>query len=266
MRIDWNDAISSSIIDAMASAPIVAARAELPLVFSVVFLGLLAGILTTIAGQGGGLMLLLACSSMLGPHAALAVTAPALLFGNLHRSILLRGHIDRSVAGARSSPARSRARSSAVSSSDYSGVGAPRHPCRDDRHRGRESRRRLPLRGAAPCADPYGDAPRRDDRHVGRGRGALRASAPLFRALRPSVRGDIERDRPLHAPRPGGRLRGLGPVLATLVLPTIAITVAIFAGNAIGDRLRGFFSERLTSILEYGTLVVCVVLSVAGLG
>src|SRR6188472_908814 len=61
-------------------------------------LGLVAGVLTTIAGQGGGLLLLLACSALLGPHEALAVTAPALLLGNLHRSTLLRAHIDRTIA------------------------------------------------------------------------------------------------------------------------------------------------------------------------
>ena len=35
-------------------------------------LGLCAGVLTTLAGQGGGLFLLLLCSLLVGPHAALA--------------------------------------------------------------------------------------------------------------------------------------------------------------------------------------------------
>src|SRR5689334_20783752 len=61
-------------------------------------LGLGAGVLTTIAGQGGGLVLLLACSAIFGPHAALAVTAPALLMGNLHRAFMLRAYVDRKVA------------------------------------------------------------------------------------------------------------------------------------------------------------------------
>src|SRR4051812_29179882 len=64
-----------------------------------VVLGLLAGVLTTLAGQGGGLFLLLGCSLLLGPHAALAITAPALLIGNLHRAVLFRRFIDRRVAG-----------------------------------------------------------------------------------------------------------------------------------------------------------------------
>src|SRR5690242_15015921 len=63
-----------------------------------VLMGLVAGVLTTIAGQGGGLLLLLACTAALGPHQALAVTAPALLFGNLHRAVMLRAHAHRPTA------------------------------------------------------------------------------------------------------------------------------------------------------------------------
>ena len=39
-----------------------------------VALGVLSGILTTLAGQGGGLMLLLAASALLGPHAVTRFT------------------------------------------------------------------------------------------------------------------------------------------------------------------------------------------------
>jgi hypothetical protein len=72
---------------------------------------------------------------------------------------------------------------------------------------------------------------------------------------------------------------GLGLFSVGLILPTVFVTGAIFAGNALGDRIRTAFlsgneddpakiaaaAKRMT-ILEYGTLVVCVVLSVAGLG
>lgn len=71
----------------------VSAYACLPL------LGLLAGVLTTIAGMGGGLVLLAAIAVLFGPHAALAWTAPALLLGNLHRVVLYRRHVDRRAAG-----------------------------------------------------------------------------------------------------------------------------------------------------------------------
>lgn len=56
-------------------------------------LGFVAGTLTMLAGQGGGLVLLLALSRLFGPHAALALSAPALLVGNLHRAWLCRDAI-----------------------------------------------------------------------------------------------------------------------------------------------------------------------------
>lgn len=63
-------------------------------------LGVLAGVLTTIAGLGGGILLQVALSLAVGPRVALAVTAPALLVGNLHRALIYRAHIDRGVARA----------------------------------------------------------------------------------------------------------------------------------------------------------------------
>lgn len=63
-------------------------------------LGVAAGVLTTIAGMGGGMLLLLALSAAWGPHRALAVTAPALLVGNLHRLWMYRRDVDWGVARA----------------------------------------------------------------------------------------------------------------------------------------------------------------------
>jgi uncharacterized membrane protein YfcA len=62
-------------------------------------LGLLAGLITTLAGLGGGLMLVLSLALLHDPHTALVVTAPALLLGNLHRLTLFRGHLSLDVAG-----------------------------------------------------------------------------------------------------------------------------------------------------------------------
>jgi len=61
-------------------------------------LGLGAGALTTIAGLGGGMMMVLVLSIVWDPQAALAVTAPALLLGNAHRVWLFRGQVDRRLA------------------------------------------------------------------------------------------------------------------------------------------------------------------------
>src|SRR5262245_39059853 len=57
-------------------------------------LGLVAGTLTTIAGLGGGQLLVLALAAFIGPRDALIVSAPALLLGNLHRILLYRDHLD----------------------------------------------------------------------------------------------------------------------------------------------------------------------------
>ncbi len=65
---------------------------------SLVLLGLLAGLVTTVAGMGGGLFLIVALGVTRGPHVALALTAPALLLANLHRAWLFRAHLDRGVA------------------------------------------------------------------------------------------------------------------------------------------------------------------------
>lgn len=56
----------------------------------VLLLGLAAGAMTTLAGLGGGLMLVLALSVLVDPWYAVAITAPALLVGNLHRLIMYR--------------------------------------------------------------------------------------------------------------------------------------------------------------------------------
>jgi uncharacterized membrane protein YfcA len=61
-------------------------------------LGVGAGILNTITGFGGGVLLTLALASLLGPSAALVVAAPALAVGHVHRAFGYREHIDRRVA------------------------------------------------------------------------------------------------------------------------------------------------------------------------
>lgn len=62
-------------------------------------LGVAAGALSTVAGMGGGILLVLSLSLVGGPLRALAVTAPALLLGNVHRLWLFREALDRRVAG-----------------------------------------------------------------------------------------------------------------------------------------------------------------------
>lgn len=65
---------------------------------SLAALGVVAGALTTVAGLGGGLMLVAVLSVLRGPHAALTLTAPALLLGNVHRVWMFHRAIDRAYA------------------------------------------------------------------------------------------------------------------------------------------------------------------------
>lgn len=59
-------------------------------------LGVAAGAVTTLAGLGGGLVVVVA-AAWFGPHAALALTAPALAISHLHRAWLLRSRLDRRI-------------------------------------------------------------------------------------------------------------------------------------------------------------------------
>jgi uncharacterized membrane protein YfcA len=61
-------------------------------------LGMTAGVLTTLAGLGGGLLLVVTLSLYWDPRTALAVTALALFVANGHRLLLFRRHVDGRVA------------------------------------------------------------------------------------------------------------------------------------------------------------------------
>ncbi len=61
-------------------------------------LGIAAGILTTIAGMGGGLLLVSVVGVLRGPHEALAITSPALMLSNVQRTWMYRASVDKRVA------------------------------------------------------------------------------------------------------------------------------------------------------------------------
>src|SRR5438045_2862535 len=128
-------------------------------------LGIASGILTTLAGQGGGMALLLACSALFGPRFAIALTTPALLLGNLHRAALFRAAV-------------------------------------------------VPVLAHAARIVSYG------------AQGSFRTE---------------------H------------------VAPALVLTAALLVGNAIGERLRIFLTDRATRRLELAALFACAGLSVAGL-
>jgi uncharacterized membrane protein YfcA len=232
-------------------------------------LGLAAGALTTVAGQGGGLLLLLACSAILGPHEALAITAPALLLGNLHRAALLRTHIDRAIA--------LRMIAGAVPGALVGGLLAGVTPAWVLRAlllaitavaiakalgfvRFNVSRKAL-----APAGVLIGGM-------TGTSGGAGVLFAPVLLSAGLTGRAFVATSSAVALATHVGRVAGyagLGLFSRSLVGPTLAVTVAIFAGNALGDQLRTRLVRaglKSTTPIEYATLVVCVLLSVAGLG
>jgi hypothetical protein len=58
-------------------------------------LGVLAGMVTTLAGMGGGMVLVLGLALLWDPTTALAATGPALLLGNVHRLWMYLEDLDR---------------------------------------------------------------------------------------------------------------------------------------------------------------------------
>jgi len=228
-------------------------------------LGLGAGVLTTLAGQGGGLVLLLACSTIVGPHAALALTAPALLLGNLHRATLLRSSIDRPIAA--------RVIAGALPGAVAGGLVAGITPAW-------ALRTLLVLMTGLAVAKAVGlirfEVPRAALAPAGffvggmtgtsGGAGVLFAPMLLSTGLR--GRAFVATVSVVAVAAHVGRVAGyagLGMFTRSLLLPTALVTLAIFAGNALGDRLRRHLTERHTAVLELSTLVVCVSLSVMGL-
>jgi len=232
-------------------------------------LGLGAGLLTTVAGQGGGLLLLLATSAIQGPHAALAITTPALLFGNLHRAAILRREVNRSVAG--------RMVLGAVPGALLGGVAAGLLPVLVLRlvmvalttiaiaKAVGWVRFTIAPRALTPAGFLVGLT-------TGASGGAGVLLAPVLLSLGLSGRAYVATGAvvavAMHVGRVAGYV-GLGLFSRQLAVWTVVVTLAIFAGNALGGRAQAFLQARSRTwqaALEYGTLALCVALSVAGLG
>ncbi|MFT4625178.1 MAG: putative membrane protein YfcA [Myxococcota bacterium] len=65
---------------------------------AIIGLGLLAGIVTTLAGMGGGMVLVLGLALFMDPTVALAASGPALLLGNGHRLWMYFAELNRPIA------------------------------------------------------------------------------------------------------------------------------------------------------------------------
>jgi uncharacterized membrane protein YfcA len=229
-------------------------------------LGLSAGVLTTLAGQGGGLFLLLLCSVLVGPRAALAITAPALLLGNLHRAVLFRRLIDRGVAG--------RVILGAVPGAFAGGFLAGKLPewvlhvllvgitALSVARALRWLTFEVPRSALGPAGFVIGAMT-----GTSGGAGVLFAPVLLSSGLRgaafvgtiATVAFATHAGRVVAYASSGLFTRGLVPTI-------LVVALAITLGNALGERARARLSDSTTVRLEYGVLVVCVGVSLLGLG
>ena len=234
----------------------------------VIALGLAAGALTTVAGLGGGQLLVLALAALTTPHQALLLTAPALLVGNVHRGAMLRAHIVWPTALAFSL--------GAIPGGFFGGLVASALPAWVVHVlmgvmtlvavvRAFAGKRAIPVSRIPPVA------------LVGGGfvLGAVCASssgaglilAPLLLLTGVGGRSYVATAAICAAVLHGGRLLGYaagGMLDVGSLLPSAGLAAAIIAGNVLGERYRRSIPARLEPWIEQGTLVACVTLVVVG--
>jgi uncharacterized membrane protein YfcA len=225
-RIDWADDCRGPIIEAMDAM----AGAGLAIVLPA--LGLVAGVLTTISGQGGGLVLLLACSALAARMIAGAV--PGAFAGGLVAGWLPGGALEVVLVVL-----------TAVAVAKATGL----------------LRFSVPSGALAPAGLGLGMI-------TGTSGGAGILLAPVLLSAGLSGTSFVATASAIAVAMHVGRVVAYGVtglLSAELVRPTLLLTCAIFAGNALGGRIRAGLGPRASVRLEYGVLVTCVLLSLAGL-
>lgn len=228
-------------------------------------LGLLAGMLTTVAGLGGGVLLVLALSLLTSPAEALATTSPALLVGNLHRLVVGRRDVDRAVArplalGALPGSALGGLLAVAIPTVVLEALLVATTAFALARAFGY-----LSFKPGARALMPAGFAIGMATATTGGGALLL---APLMLATGLTGARYVATAAGIAVAIHIGRLFGYGAgglvSHATLVAAAI-LAAAILLGNAIGQRLRRHIDARTGARLELGVLLVCVALALAGL-
>jgi uncharacterized membrane protein YfcA len=226
--------------------------------------GLVAGALTTVTGAGGGVFFILAMSLFIGPHAALAASAPTLLVGNAHRLVLYRGQVEGRTARA--------VVAGALPASLIAGAMTVSLPAA-------ALRVLLLLVVAYAVARAFGRLAWKPHRALfmpaGMLVGAVSATsggagllvAPLLLSTGLTGKAYVGTSAAIALATHVGRLLGYGSrgLLTSEVLVIAAIaTSAVVCGNFLGDRSRALLDARRTSLLEHGTLAVCGLLAVLG--
>jgi uncharacterized membrane protein YfcA len=229
-------------------------------------LGLAAGILTTIAGLGGGFLLLVAMSLLSDPMTALAATSPALLASNAHRGFLFRQHVSRRVA----LPFALGAAPGGIAGGLLAGS-LPPHALHAimvgvallgiTRALGWWSLR-VPPAAIAPAGFFVGAM-------TGTSGGAGILAGPVL--LASGLRGDpyvatiAVAAVAMHSGRLGAYVASGEVTRSTLVMAAV-LFVALAAGNLVGRRIRSWFAEATKLRVEIAALVACVLLSLIGVG
>lgn len=229
-----------------------------------VALGLVAGILSTVAGMGGGLFLIAVIGVLKGPHLALVLTSPALFVSNVHRTFMYRREVDWRVAGT--------VAAGAVPGALLGGLLLPAIPdlvitlllvitttLAILRARGlfKIQPRRGSLLGAGAGVGALAS--------TSGGAGLLLSPVLLATGLTGAafVGTTSACAVAMHLGRIGGYAGG-GLLTLELVRPILALLVGLLAGNLVGQRLRTQVPEGSEPKVELGALVVSTALAVLG--
>ncbi len=232
-----------------------------------VFFGVLAGSLTSMAGLGGGILLLLGLSLVWPPAVALATTAPAMLLSNMHRWWMLRTDVDRSIAKGFAL--------GAVPGSFVGGLLVSRMPDAVLRWlmvvmTAFAVGRALKLYEWRPRA--WAMVP------AGAGIGAISAAVggagllvgPLYIAAGLTGKRFVATIASAAVALHVGRVvaYGLGGLVTReTLLRGAVLTVSLVVGNVVGLKMRErWLNDARAQKLEIASLLVCVVLSLAGVG
>ena len=230
-------------------------------------LGALSGALTTMAGLGGGILLLIALSLAWGPTAALAATAPALLVGNLHRLWMFRRSLDRRVAlafiaGALPGSIAGGALAARIPEDILAWLMVAMTAAAVSRALGLWSWQPRPSL-LLPAGFGIGVL-------TGTSGGAGVLVAPLLLSTGLTGTAYIATGAACSVAMHTGRVLSYGAgglVTSDTLVRASILAGALLVGNVAGKYLRGrLLDEKRAQRLEIATLIVCVGLSVAGAG
>ena len=229
----------------------------------VALLGVFAGALTTVAGMGGGFVMVVVLSLFMSPVEALAITAPALLLANSHRAWMYRSSID----WAEVRPLLIFSFPTAL----LGGFVAMTLP---------EAAIRLAMAAMAglAVARVVFELPWTPSRSWSGPAGALTGFVSATTGGGGTVLGPFLLARGLsgtryivtgactafsiHLARIGSYTAGGAGV--DLIAKGIGLAFLLFVGNLVGDRIRRLLGERGQHRLQLGVMVACVGLALAG--